>query len=250
MKKYTFLTLAILAMFGCQNSEKKSDSVSLQSSSANHETVSSNAGTDSGTISEPSIETIPASLKHSGYEYYGLGFEGPLAYKQTTNGNSEDAGQTSTFIRMEGGKAYFKTTRTGQFSQVGETEVMVDGTGVYTTAVGGKKLNEPSLEVPADIAPGSKWESTSTFTMNSGTAPMEVSQSMTYRAMKLETITSKAGKFETLKITANGTMTVSGTKSKNVSTMWFCKGIGFVKMNSDLTTNGKKQSFSVELVNK
>ena len=73
---------------------------------------------------------------------------------------------------------------------------------------------------------------------------------MTYKAEKLETIMSKAGKFETLRITANGTMTISGTKSKNVSTMWFCKGIGFVRMNSELTTNGKKQNLSVELVKK
>ncbi len=250
MKKYTFLTFAILALLGCQNSDTKTGPVNLESSSANHETVASNAGTNSGTAIEPTKESIPPALKHAGYEYYGLSFEGPLGYKQTSAGNSEDAGQTTTFSRMEGGKAYFETTRTGQFSQIGDSEVMVDGTGVYTTAVGGKKLPTPSLEVPADLAPGSKWESTSTFTVNSNGTPVEVSQSMTYKAEKFESITSKAGKFDTLKITASGTMTVSGNTSKNVSTMWFSKGVGFVRMNTVLTTAGKPQKLSVELVKK
>jgi|CXWL01.1.fsa_nt_gi hypothetical protein len=250
MKKYTLLTLAALAFLGCQNSEKKGEPSQPIGSSANQETADSSVGNASSDTNATSKESIPESFKHAGFQYYGLGFDGPLAYKQASQGNSDDAGQTTVFDRMEGGKAYFKTSRTGQFSQIGDSEVMVDETGVYTTAVSGKKLTNPSLEVPADLAPGRTWQSDSTFTLDSNGTAIEVSQSMSYQAVKLESTASRAGKFETLKITASGTMTVSGTESKNISTMWFAKGVGFVKMNTELTTGGKTQKLSVELVKK
>ena len=199
------------------------------------------------------VTGVPESLKNAAYEYYGLGQEAPLTYivKMSDELPARDGTQTFTFESMEDGAAKFMVTRTGGLSRVGSETLLLNDDGVYTKALSFGVLESPALQIPADLALGSEWESPMTIKDGSKT----IVNLVKFRAVRQEETTVEAGTFDCLVIEADVTSNVTGSAipsqngdASSEIVAYYAKGIGTVKMTVEGTqADGKRLSIYVEL---
>lgn len=195
-----------------------------------------------------STADIPAELKTDGYAYFGLENSKEQTFVQKGGAASEaEAGQQTIYLGLVDGEHTFKTVRTGASAAIGDSELVVRKDGLYTSKVGGSKLDKLSLEVPADLKVGSSWRSNSSFKIKMDGADKVVSQNMTFKAVAIEKVKTKVGDFDAIKVVGNGTMTVGDRKGQNQSTMWFVKDVGLVRMHSNLNSDGVDQKMTMEI---
>ena len=184
-------------------------------------------------------ETLPAELKHEGFEYYGLGVGTPVDFvlKNTANGQTSNGARVFKLNKVENGKAYFTQSHTGGLSPVGDYEIMVDKAGVWVISSSTVKVEKPQQEIPAKLTPGVTWHTKSDL------------EDTEYRVVGPETIKTAMGDRKTILITGKGTAKINGADVPVESKFWCAKGLGQVRTEMKTipkANQGKPQTVTME----
>lgn len=144
----------------------------------------------------------------------------------------------------EGEPVRFDVTRTGALENIGSQSIELRKDGIYTVSLAGNTFEKPVLEVPADLAVGKTWTSAGKFKLANGEA---ADMNMTYKAVGTEKIKTALGEFDALKVTSSGTLKVGAANQKTSGTMWLAKGLGAVKTQMTIDSNGVKSELVMEV---
>jgi len=238
--------IAVLSLFGCKGNLP--DTKNPKGSDA-----SQGKTTDPGQNAKTPTETpklkasdIPAELKHEAFKYLPMDKAAPATYTVTlSDGTSLEGTEEQKITKVDATGATLETVRSGSLGTLGNEVTLLTKDGVYQVEVQGEKLSKPSLILPADVKPGSKWQSTFELKTPKGMTTMDWS----FNAEKMEQVKVKAGKYDALLVTATATTEIAGQKMKGASRTWFAKGIGVVKSTYyGNDQNKKKIQYAVELV--
>lgn len=237
MKIQSILPILLIGIVGCKGNEAP---------------ATSSAGSTGG--GQPGAQTIappvapkpaelPASIKHAGFEYYGLGNQKPMDVTLKAPDVPEKTGGVQvTLDKVEGNQAYFKVARTGAIAEdLGDDTVMVDATGVYMAGTSiGTISPEKFLAMPANPTPGKTWKLQTKVTRKDG---QEIQENSTYKVEGIRDVKTKNGNQRALLVTSDGTANVSmGTqtqKAKYQTKSWYVKGVGPVRIEIALTATGQ-----------
>ncbi len=193
------------------------------------------------------ISSVPADLKHEAFDYYGLENLAPMEFEvvSTALTTVESGTATTTLSAVEGGVAKFITARTGTLSQMGDEEVEVRKDGVYNTKIGGHPIEPAQLVLPVDLAVGKTWTTSGKVTAQTPQGLKTFDQKFSYRVVGPEKVKTKAGEFDSLKVLANGTITLDGKKNQSEVVAWYVKRMGTVKMEIK-STGAQKVTMSIQ----
>lgn len=193
-------------------------------------------------VQKPTLDEVPAEIKHEGFQYYGLGNLKPIDMELTApNIPLQTGGISAELEKIEGATAQFKVSRTGALAEtLGDETVMVDKTGIYLIGTSiGTITPAKSLAMPASLTPGKTWKVQNKIVQNSGQEMVEVS---TYKIEGVRDLKTKTGTEKALLVTSTGTATVKNggqtIKSTHTSKYWYVKGIGSVQVEMTLKTPG------------
>lgn len=189
------------------------------------------------------IDQVPAELKTEGYEYYGLTHGQPIEFEVSMpNSTTPDTGTATTKLTaVKDGVATFVTERTGPLESLGAEELIVKKDGIYNTKIGGQPVEPVQLVMPADVPIGKTWASKGKIKLQDG---QTFTQDMKFKVAGQEKVKTKAGVFDSLKITAQGEIKVGDKRSQSNITAWYVKGLGTIKM--EITTSNPAGKMTVE----
>lgn len=233
--------LAVLTLGACAPAPKTADPKTAAEAPKSGEEPKKEAAA-------PSLEQLPANLRHDAFEYYGLGRSEAMKVEYTASNLStpETGTMQPKLSAINGNEATFLIERTGALALQGTEELVLKEDGLYATKVSGAPVNPPQLEMPAKLEVGKSWTTSSELTLpDQRTAKIE----STSRVAAMEKVKTKAGEFDSVRIEANGTMNIGGASNRVVMTGWFVKGRGPVKIRVEQTTpDGQKQQATFEAV--
>jgi hypothetical protein len=112
--------------------------------------------------------------------------------------------------------------------------VVIRKDGIYTESVGRGELSKPALQLPSDVAPGKKWNSSFDLKMPDGSV---VKAEMNGEALAIEKIKLSDGKeYDALVIVNKYTMkstpaSGAGSTVTGEAKSWLVKGLGMVKLD-------------------
>lgn len=249
MRKNWWFGIALLAaslvLMGCPKSgtdkpaNAKTDSASTDVKNPNE------FGTTTAEV--PKLDAMPANLKHQGFAYYGLGQTGAMTFEVISSMNpAPSTGEaTSRLVSIEGGAAKFVTSRTGPLAQLGDEEIEVRPDGIYNTKLGGEPVEPAQLVIPAELPVGKSWTTKGSVKLADGKT---LDQNIQFKVVGTEKVKTKAGEFDSLKVTATGQIKYDGTTSQSQVVAWYVKDLGIAKMT--ISTDKPKGTMSVELLKK
>lgn len=195
----------------------------------------------------PEAGDIPATLKSDAYDYFGLANSKPIDYEMRTEGKPEiGTGSIKTeFAGMKNRVATYTTTRTGALEQFGATDsITLEPDGIYTVSTSAGKMNGKHLELPSKLVAGTKWSDKMSLETTAG-QKMEGEDS--FAAKGTESVQTKAGKYQALRVESTGTAVIDGQKVRTENRYWYVRGKGFVKFESKVTPE-KGKSLQVTLI--
>lgn len=248
MKKTLWISLcAFLVIAGCDNKQPETGSTATGSG----ESTATGGGS---TPPKPKPEEIPASVKTTAFDYYGLANAKTMDLKLSGAAVPEQTGGVSVELdKIEGEKAFFKIVRTGAVGEsLGTDFVMADSKGIYATGNSmGKLTPENYLTLPADITPGKTWPVKNKIVRDNG---QEVEEDSIYKIEGIRDFKTKTGVEKALLVTSTGTasVTTGGETKKMKSAMksWYLKGVGLAKTEISFTEPGKPTNLiTVEVTN-
>lgn len=217
-------------------------------------TTSENAKTGAPPAPEPATKAapkpapleVPAELQNDAYAYMGLGHQAPLTFAMTGAGEDSEIVQEVALTEVKDGVATFTVRRSGILDQFGAETLKLDANGVSLTGFERATLAAPALNAPATLEIGKKWDSTVDLTAEGGQA---AKITMTMRSVREEKVRTKAGEFDALLVTGQGTVTSAGASSKVSVQQWMVKGVGIVKQEHVQTpAEGSPSKMTLELV--
>jgi hypothetical protein len=253
----TFLGLAMVASvaLGCSGSTvtpvKTSGEVVKGAPSPGKDTPASSKTEPTPTAEEgkkPSANPgeLPADLKNEAYAYYGLGMTKPLVMEVTSSSQSgiQTGTQEAKLISVEDGKATYEIERTGNLGDLlGGMTVTLERDGIYVKSSTIAKVGMRDLELPNNLAPGSTWESSTTVDQPG----KQLNVINSFKVVGVQPLKTKAGNYQALLITSNGSGTVNGQNVKMQTKSWYVKDRGAVKAVLSTTDgSGRTSSVTVE----
>lgn len=196
----------------------------------------------------PTVHSVPAELQTDAHDYYGLGNRQTLTYEIVLGKGMapQEGTQTTTPTGdAKDGKMTFETRRTGGLAQLGDETLSLQSDGLYLVAGSKVSPTKPALALPASLEVGKSW--------TDDTEMSGPGSSITLKGVSKvegkESVTVKAGTFETLLVVQTAETVTNGSKGKVSQKTWFAKGIGVVKLNFELKQeNGEILTTTLELV--
>lgn len=258
MKSLYLILLTLYVAIGC--SPKAADP-STTSSTTGQPSTTTTADTKPTTTASTDAPTqkvdpasVPASVKHAAFDYYGLSNGKLMDLVLRTQGQpARTGGVVAQLEKVEGDKAFYKVVRSGALAQdLGDDSVMVDPTGVYMVGTSiGTISPDKFLALPATLTPGKTWPLKSKVVRQDG---QEIQEDSIYKVEGIRDLTTKNGVQKALLVTSNGTAIVSQNGKKETAKYqtksWYVKGVGPVKIEISLTSPGKPaQTLTVEQSN-
>ncbi len=248
MTKNLWITLcAILVLTGCEKGPVEADNATTGSGSA----TSASASTPQDKP-KPSLQDLPASIKHDAFAYYGLGNTKTMDLRLTGDNLDQSGGISVELEKVEDGRAHFKVLRTGAIGEsLGTDYVMVDSAGIHATGNSmGKLTPENYLALPADLTPGKTWRVKNKIVRDSG---QEVEEDSVYKVEGIRDFKTKSGVQKALLVTSSGNASVTTggdtKKMKNTTKSWYVKGVGLAKSEISFIMPGQpSNTIVVELV--
>jgi len=227
MKLWTTLILTMgLVAAGCTRSETIPapdatppaawDVTPTQAPSAGQEPVAGNAADECGNPYYPVAE--------GAHWTYRIG--------ETTATHTMTLGTGNTFVlNVEGDDTSFTIdgicTDEGIFLMdvpgMSTTATTSDGTGQVTTS------GSEGVTLPNDVQVDDEWSQTISANVALGDSSMAVVIDTQYKAIGYETVTVPAGMFQALRVDAQSTLDMAGSKSDFTQTLWYAEGVGTVK---------------------
>jgi hypothetical protein len=193
----------------------------------------------------PKLEELPANLRHSGFEFYGLGVTQPVDMEvRLSNGTVLTGSQITTLKSISDGKAVFSIDRTGALASLGSMELSLEPEGIYVKSSTIAKVGDRDLEFPSSVEPGKKWSSTAEIDMDNRSLKVTSNQEV----VGTREVTTKKGKFENaLLVTSKGTGVINGKNATMEMRSWHVKGMGAIKMEMKTTfADGKSETTVIE----
>jgi hypothetical protein len=253
MKSLYLILLSLCVAIGCTPKETDTGGTTGATTGASTTTGDAQPTTATDGVPEQVVDpaTIPASVKHVAFDYYGLGNGKAMDLVLRTPGQpARTGGVVAQLEKVEGGKAFFKIVRTGALAQdLGDDSVMVDSTGVYMVGTSiGTITPTKFLALPADLAPGKTWPLKTKVVRQDG---QEIQEDSVYKVEGVRDLQTKGGTQKALLVTSNGTAIVSKDGKKDTAKYqtksWYVKGLGPVKIEISLTSPGQPtQTLTVE----
>jgi hypothetical protein len=188
---------------------------------------------------------IPAELKHSAYEYFGLENDKPVDMQVvfSTDATVRTGTVSTTFTEMKDGQAVFDIERTGGLADIGTQKIALKKDGIYLVSSSASNIEAPQMELPADLSPGKSWKST--LKVDQPGRTMELNT--TYTVKGVEKFTTKKGGRQGLLVVATGNGTMNSDKITFNSREWYVKGVGGVKaILTTKTSKGASQTITIE----
>lgn len=156
-----------------------------------------------------------------GARYLGLSFRGQRAYAYSmVPGTKPSIGSEETTYDRESG--HYTVKRSGGLAAHGDEKFEVRGDGVYLVEIQDGELKRPMLSIPSELPIKCFWNSS----LSVGVLQLSISNVI----LREESVQTKAGKFQTLLVCGDGTISVEGQSQKIVFKTWYAKDIGAVKM--------------------
>lgn len=232
-----FFALVILGLAGCGQQDAtppvgKTDPVV----SAKSEPP---AKTDSPTALK--LADLPASLKHSGFEYYGLGNEKSQKMKLVQAGSTVEGEQAFELESVTPDGAVFKQVWSGGLPSA-DSKVQVTAKGIFGIEAKGTKIDPPQMEMPANPVAGVTWKSNAKIVVDGSTISNSTGKIVGVQSVKVGTRSVQA-------LVVKRTSTVSsGTVTQTMATTeYYEKGVGAVKLEVTMSGGGQPtRSFSME----
>lgn len=195
-------------------------------------------GQDPAAQAAPDPATIPDSLKHNAFKFYGLDDTSERSYTFDVNGTVQTGTQKQTFEGIDSqGAAIFRITRTGALADLGTDVIAVKPEGVFLIESRGQKIEPPLLALPANAEVGASWPTKQPMT---DAQNQEVTIDATQKIAKQEKVSTPAGEFDAIVVTMDGTLrTASGTRPVK-GTAWYAAGVGTVKLTLSSQDEDKK----------
>lgn len=250
--KSNFLWLsALVLVVGCAN--QGAEPVTAANNASSGEQAANNApvpepeaseSTEAATTADAeTVKTLPADLEHDGMHYSGLNANRVLSYKISQKGMPDQFGELKiTRTALKDGKLAIVRQRPG-LAQLGDDEVEVRKEGVFVTKMSAGSLENPTLELPADLSIGSTWSDTSEIEVN-GT---QMHNKATYKVVGDKSVTVPGGTFLCREISATGTITMSGAVNPLTVNAFYAKDVGLIRMQLTTKANGETVSFDMVL---
>lgn len=190
---------------------------------------------------------VPASYKHAGFEYYGLGNTKAPSYELKQGSLTRTGGLKLELEKVDGEGATYLQSWTGDLAANGSTRLRVNEKGIYSVEVQGKAISPPQLDMPANPKPGDSWKSDTKIEMDSGSLSSTVGKVIGVKTIKL------SGKdIQVLVIERTSAAKLQNPAGKFLdqtlkSVEYYQKGVGPVKF--EVTVSGKgvpTNSFTME----
>lgn len=190
------------------------------------------------------LATLPAELKNDAFAYYGLGRTSPMTLKVKAGQTESVGSQSVKFVEMANGKATFVIKNGDALSAMGDNTVTLEAGGIKVLSSDKAKTNPDEWELPADLAPGKTWKTTSE--LNTGTDSVKIT--LTNKVVGVQKVKTDVGEYaDALYITASGGGERNGNKLKMETKSWFVKDRGAVKVEITTTTpDGKAEVVTLE----
>jgi len=230
MRPWTMLMLAMgLVAAGCTGSDTIRAPEALDGTPPGAWEVS--------TTQAPSTSVAPlagSAKDECGNPYYPVVEGASWTYRigETTATHTMTLGSGNSFVlNVEGGDSSFTIdgicTDEGIFLMdvpgMSTTATTSDGTGRVTTS------GSEGVTLPNDVQVGDEWSQTLSANVTLGDSPMAVTIDTQYKAAGYEAVTVPAGMFQALRVDAQSTLDMAGSKSEFAQTLWYAEGVGTVK---------------------
>ncbi len=240
MKKTFWISIcAAILIVGCDSKPTSSESTATGSGQETSGTATTGSTTKTPT---PSLDQVPANLKHDAFEYYGLGNSKKMSVQLTGTGISQTGEVSVELDKVEGQTATFKVVRSGAVGDsLGSDFVTVDAKGVNAVGNSMGKLSPGSyVALPADLTPGKTWNVKNKIERENG---QQVEEDSVYKIEGLQDFKTKSGSQKALVVTSSGTATVTNAgdvkKMKSTTKSWYIKGLGLAKTEITFTEPGQ-----------
>lgn len=218
------------ALLGCDQSSSSSANTPSQTSTA--------APADSAPKEIPANSPVPAGLKTTAYEYYGLDNRQPLPMKETDADTVKTGTAVTAIVSVAKDKAVFNQSWTGDLAQLGDSEVEATKDGIFATSLYGQTLPKPQLDLPANPQPGSTWTFQASVQGPNGEDIQEQGSDKVVGVEKLQ-IGNKT--YDALRVEEQGTSSVNQKEYKDTATRWYVKGLGAVKLETNGVSGSETQ---------
>lgn len=192
------------------------------------------------------ISKVPNSLKALPCFQYE-GFAGsPTSMMMTSTNSAEVRTGTVSFHlkRVTDDAAYFVIARTGTLgAQLGNDLVVLRKDGVFNLANSQFKLSKESMEMPAQMQVGTKWN----IKLTASTEAFSIDQDLNLQLKSPETISLPNGTHQALVIEATGTSVRSGQTSHTFNRVYCVANMGEVKtVVTEKGPTGKRASITIQ----
>jgi hypothetical protein len=204
-------------------------------------------GTGKTEAAEKAPKSVPESLKHEAFLYFGLGNTGPVKYTFVrVEGDKPEAGTQSVELKAVGdGSADYVIRRDGALSALGVEDVQVRADGVYLVSSTLGTPEKPVLVMPSKLEPGSTWGGDHTLKSPDGS---EVKYSGKSKFERKETLTVAGKSYETVLVSESAELELAGSKRSVSGKTWFASGVGVVRMRLEVkSADGKLVKSSIEI---
>jgi hypothetical protein len=225
------LLLPLALVLGCGRAPESSTSAAGSAPDTAPRVNTHTAPRSSSATTPPGTDTrVPKEIQTEGYQYYGLANPSPIPMTRSVGQQTLTGNVVTRFMEAKGGAAFFQQSWTGEFADIGSSDLSADKTGIYTTAVFGQKLPKPQLELPSNPKNGFSWHIHASFKMPTGE---NVEQDGTDKIVGLQSIKVAGKTYDALLVEENGTLK-TGQQLVNVDIKkWLVKNIGTVKLQID-----------------
>lgn len=219
MRKFWWAAVLAVGILGCDSKAQTEDAPADKASPT--------------TAAAPS--EVPDNLKSDAYHYYGMSNSKPMGISISVKAPGVErtltGEQTIKFVGMEGGKAKFTVSRTGDAAEMGGEELLLGPSGITAASTSLGKVEGTPIELPAELKPGTTWKNDYKVTVDQGPAAGQVSEEhSTFKVVGTESVKTKAGTFDALKVESTGNNVRNGKKEKATTQTWWVKDRGAVKI--------------------
>ncbi len=238
LKRWWIAPVLGALLVGCQSNEAKKPDP----------TAGNGGGNPAETKTDPPKPEVPASYKHAGFDYYGLGSGAELKLELKRSGTSMTGGQTFTLEEVKPDGATYLQSWTGELAASGNTRLLVNDKGVYGIEAQAKKIDPPQLQMPADPKPGFTWRSDSKIELPGGSI-----DSTDNKVVGVKTVTIGGKPTEVLVIERTSKASLPNAEGKMVpqtlkAIEHYQKGVGAVKVEVTVSGAGvPTNTFSIEV---
>jgi len=250
MRKFLAYLILAASLAGCQSSPTATESGNKPAPAPAPSTDSSNPP-KAGEPDKPAtdVASVPASLKHEGYVYYGLesGKDHDLEIRTSTNPTVYTGSQKAVLTGVKDGKATYSLERTGGLADMlGKSQdVVVDENGVQAVSIEGEKIEPAQTELPAQMTTGKTWTSKAKFTLKGQSFETDT----VFKVVGPRKVKTKLGEFDSILVTSEGSNIVGGQKLMISAKAWYVKGMGEVRIEmTSKDEKGKEANVTVEAV--